>query len=106
MIEINLVPKKDIPQITCSQADTTLRKWEFKLIHNDAEYVVPSGTSITFECSNGATSNATYENGIVYVDCNESISSKDGVFFCKLKMKNGNEILSTERIKLWVEKQP
>lgn len=103
MMRLNLIPKRESARISCSQGDTTLRKWVF-LIYNGAERWQIDADSVTFECSNGEEIPARImANNTVSVDCRLPISNTAGHYRCKLRFVKGAEILHTQAFDLWVE---
>lgn len=102
MIRLNLIPKRETARASCSQGDTTLRKWQFH-IFNGAERWQIDADSVTLECSNGAEISGTVEDNTVIVDCTTAISENAGHYRCKLKFVKGTQILHTQAFDLWVE---
>lgn len=102
MIRLNLIPKRESARISCSQGDTTLRKWVFQ-IFNGAERWQIDADSVTLECSNGAEVAGVIEDNTVMVDCTTAVSNTAGHYRCKLRFVKGAEILHTQAFDLWVE---
>lgn len=102
MMRLNLIPKREYTRASCSQGDTTLRKWVFA-IYNGAERWQIDADSVTLECSNGAEIPATIEDNTVIVDCTTAVSETVGHYRCKLRFNKGTAILHTQAFDLWVE---
>ena len=102
MMRLNLIPKREYTRASCSQGDTTLRKWRFH-IYNGATRWQIDADSVTFECSNGAEISGTIEDNTVIVDCTTAVSENAGHYRCKLRFVKGAEILHTQAFGLWVE---
>lgn len=101
-MRLNLIPKRESARISCSQGDTTLRKWVFQ-IFNGAERWQIDVDSVVLECSNGAEISGTIEDNTVIVDCTTAVSETAGHYRCKLKFTKGTEVLHTQAFGLWVE---
>lgn len=102
MIRLNLIPKRETARASCSQGDTTLRKWVFA-IYNGPERWQIDADSVTFECSNGAEIVGTIEDNTVIIDCTTAVSENAGHYRAKLRFTKGTEILHTQAFDLWVE---
>lgn len=102
MMRLNLIPKREYTRASCSQGDTTLRKWGFH-IYNGATRWQIDADSVTFECSNGAEIVGTIEDNTVIIDCTTAVSENAGHYRCKLKFVKGTQILHTQAFDLWVE---
>lgn len=103
-MQISLIPNDENRTIHCSLGDTTLRKWSFTLYANDV-LVEPFGTP-SLICSNGAEVPLTIENDLLLCDCTSELSSKAGVFDCKIKIEDNNQLLYSANFKLYCEVNP
>lgn len=103
-MQISLIPNEEIRTIHCSQNDTTLRKWSFTLYANDV-LVSPYGTP-SLICSNGAEIPLTIDNNSLLCDCTSELSSQSGMFDCKIKIVDNDEIIYSSLFKLHVEVRP
>lgn len=102
MMRLNLIPKREYTRASCSQGDTTLRKWQFH-IYNEKDRWQIDADSVTLECSNGAEVPGTIENNTVVVDCTAEVSASPGHYRAKLRFTKGTAILHTQAFDLWVE---
>lgn len=99
-----MIPNEPIITIKCSQNDTALRKWEFQLYANDT-LITPSG-SYSLLCDNGAEVSLTIDGDSLLCDCTEDLSATEGRFLCKIKNIDGDELLYSSLICLYVEVRP
>lgn len=102
MMRLNLIPKREYTMASCSQGDTTLRKWQFH-IYNGATRWQIDADSVTLECSNGVEIPGTIEDNTAVFDCTAELSATAGNYRCKLKFTKGTEVLFSQEIDLWVE---
>lgn len=103
-MQISLIPNEEARIIHCSQNDTQLRKWSFTLYANDV-LVAPFGTP-SLVCENGAEVPLTIEGSSLLCDCTEELSSKSGVFDCKIRIEENNQIIYSQNFKLHCEVKP
>lgn len=103
-MQISLIPNDEVRTIHCSQYDTELRKWSFTLYANDV-FVAPFGTPYLI-CENGAIVPLTIEGNSLLCDCTEELSSKSGIFNCKIKIEDNNEIIYSQLFQLHCEVKP
>lgn len=103
-MQISLIPNDENRTIHCSLNDTTLRKWSFTLYANDV-LIEPFGTP-SLICSNGAEVPLTIDNNSLLCDCTSELSSQAGIFDCKIKIENNNQLLYSALFKLHCEVKP
>lgn len=103
-MQISLIPNKEARTIHCSQNDTQLRKWSFTLYANDV-FVIPYGTC-SLVCENGVEVPLTISGNNLLCDCTQELSSKAGMFDCKIKIINNDEILYSSVFQLHCEVKP
>lgn len=102
MIRANIIPKTEHTRITCSEGDTSLRKWAFEL-YADKERWTIDADSVSMQCSNGVEIPGTIEDNTAVFDCTAELSATAGNYRCKLKFTKGTEVLFSQEIGLWVE---
>lgn len=103
-MNISIIPNQVNQLIRCSQNDTGLRKWNFTL-YQDGDIFVPDG-DVSLICSNGEEISMVKDGDVLYCDCTENLSKDCGLFDCKIKIENGDEILHSSLFKLKVERKP
>lgn len=103
-MQISLIPNDEVRTIHCSQNDTQLRKWNFTLYANDV-FVEPFGTA-SLVCENGAEVPLTIDGSSLLCDCIEELSSKSGMFDCKIRIEENNQIIYSQNFKLHCEVKP
>ena len=102
-MRVDLIPGEPQGTIKCSQHDTKLRKFEFTLYKDDEVYI-PSG-----ECSlvvKDTKYPLTLEGENLYCDCTEDMTSESGIFDCKIRIAENDEVLYSALFKMKVEARP
>lgn len=103
-MQISLIPNEDARTIHCSQNDTQLRKWSFTLYANDV-LIAPFGTP-SLICENGAEVPLLIDGNNLLCDCTAELSKDPGMFKCKIKIIDGEEILYSALFYLHCEVKP
>ena len=78
-IRLNLIPQKEIINISCSARDNILRTWEFELYNDHSS------------------------NNRVTVQATTELTSESGRFDAKLLFEKGDTKLYSAALNLWVE---
>lgn len=103
-MRVDLIPSLTNEQIIhCSQNDTQLRKWAFELVSNDA-LIEPQG-SFSLVYPTGEIP-LTVDGNDLLCDCTADLSARSGMFPCKVKITNGDEVLYSSIITLHCEVRP
>ena len=97
---LSLVPTQQIQTVHCSQGDTALRVWEFELY---ADGIIEPYGSASLVCSNGAEIPLTESDGKLICECTSELSAKTGLFPCKIKIQDGDEVLYSSLFQLHCE---
>lgn len=98
---ISLIPNSRVDTIHASQFDTS-RFWEFQLISNDA-IVTPNGTA-SLICDQ---TEVPLTIGGDTLSCDSALlTNKSGIFPCKIKLTEGDEVLYSSLFYLHVEVKP
>lgn len=98
---ISLIPNQRVDTIHASQFDTS-RTWEFQLISNDSVYT-PTDTA-EFICD-GEEIPMEIDGNTVSCD-SALLTNKSGIFPCKIKLTEGDEVLYSSLFYLHVEAKP
>lgn len=85
MYTINLIPRMTVTVIPVSQEDTSLRRFQFRLQYDGADYVLTDET-VELIMSNGATHPCTIEDGMAVLDAYADMTAEPGRFRSKLKI--------------------
>ena len=103
-MRVSMIPSDNKPVIKCSQHDTGLRRWNFQLFNGDYPFTPVGDCSLI--CSNGAEVPLTLEDDTLYCDCTSELSEQSGIYDCKIKIVNGDEVIHSQIIKLYCEVRP
>lgn len=103
-MQLSLIPNDRLTILHCSQNDTTLRKWQIELYANDV-LITPIG-EVNMICENGAEISGVIENNSIVFDCTNELSKKAGIYKCKVKMVNGDEVIYSSLFNLYCEVKP
>lgn len=105
--QINIEPQGTVTRVGVSQGDTSLRKFEFELIHDGEMIPLETTQSAEFIQANGSRHLCEIEQGRAFLDAYEDMTAEAGSFRSKLKITdtNGGTIYSAAFI-LEVEKRP
>jgi hypothetical protein len=98
---ISLIPNQRVDTIHASQNDTC-RVWEFRLIVNDS-IITPTG-SASLICD-GEEIPMEIDGNTVSCD-SALLTSKSGIFPCKIKLTQGDEVLYSSLFYLHIEVKP
>lgn len=102
MIKINMIPKTNVTMLTCSQGDTTLRKWTLSMYNGSQPWQIDFET-VNLICSNGATVPGTIDGTTVVVDATAELTAKAGAFACMLEFTKDTQILHSQTFMMIVE---
>ena len=101
VIRLNLIPQKEIINISCSARDNILRTWEFELYNGYSRWTIDCD-SVSLVIM-GATIPGTVSNNRVTVQATTELTSKTGRFDAKLLFEKGDTKLYSAALNLWVE---
>ena len=100
---VNLIPQERITVIRCSAGDTSLRRFEFRLMVSASEYALTDET-VTYIQSNGAEHQCTVTNGLAVLDAYADMTTDPGAYRAKLKIEDsGGGILYSAAFIMEVE---
>lgn len=100
-IRLNLIPQKEIINISCSARDNILRTWEFELYNDHSRWTIDCD-SVTLVCRDLEIP-GTVSNNRVTVQATTELTSESGRFDAKLLFEKGDTKLYSAALNLWVE---
>ena len=101
-VRLNLVPQREIINISCSARDNVLRKWEFEL-YNGSERWTIDADSASLVCKNGLTIPGDILDNKVTIEATTELTSQGGRYDAKLYFEKGSEKLYSAAFIIWVE---
>lgn len=100
-IRLNLVPQKEITNISCSDRDHILRTWEFELYNEYSRWTIDCDT-VSLVCGD-VTIPGTVSDNRVTIQATSELTSKPGHYNAKLLFEKGSTKLYSAALNLWVE---
>ena len=101
VVKLNLIPQKEIINVSCSARDNILRTWEFELYNGYSRWTIDCD-SVSLVCR-GITVPGTVSNNRVVVQATTELTSKSGRFDAKLYFEKGDTKLYSAAFNIWVE---
>ena len=100
-IRLNLIPQKEIINISCSARDNILRTWEFELYQDYSRWTIDCD-SVSLVCRDVEIP-GTVSNNRVVIQATTELTSKPGRFIAKLLFEKGDTKLYSAALNLLVE---
>lgn len=109
VITLNLIPNSIQPVIHVSQYDEG-QTWIFKLMVNQDDFVIPENATVKLQGTNsdGTTFNilSSFSGNTVTVNVTNDITACAGKTNAKIRIKENNDVISTQKFIIQVEKKP
>jgi len=100
-VRLNLVPQREITNVSCSARDNILRKWEFELFNGDSRWTIDAD-SVTLVCR-GLEIPGTISQNQAVIEATAELTSLPGCHDAKLLFEKGSEKLYSASFIIWVE---
>lgn len=100
-VRLNLVPQREITNVSCSASDNILRKWEFELFNGDSRWTIDAN-SVTLVCR-GLEIPGTISQNQAVIEATTELTSLPGRHDAKLLFEKGSEKLYSAAFIIWVE---
>jgi hypothetical protein len=100
-VRLNLVPQREITNVSCSASDNVLRQWEFELFNGDSRWAIDAD-SVTLVCR-GLEIPGTISQNQAVIEATAELTSLPGRHDAKLLFEKGSEKLYSAAFIIWVE---
>ena len=110
-INLSVIPEGVRPVIHCSQYDTNIQAFRFKLYVRGAEYIIPDGVAVLMNGKkpdgNGFSyAAASITGNVATFNTTQQMTAVAGDVLCELRVRASNQIIGTINFILRVEPAP
>lgn len=100
-VHLNLVPQREITNISCSASDNVLRQWAFELFNGESRWTIDAD-SVKLVCR-GLEIPGIIANNQAVIEATTELTSVPGRHDAKLYFEKGSEKLYSAAFIIWVE---